>query len=117
MQAKIQKFDCVTHSGSYLALVLEGPDVSTAPSCVRQILRAPSSMYPKTADHLDDHAAMEAMFVRVCNMINAYPELKRAAEELEESLEWLRTGKIDGVSCNQQQLVENISRSLARLQI
>lgn len=117
MKARIERLKCITHDGSYLALVLEGPDVPTAPNCVRQILRAPSAMYPKTAEHMDDHAAMEAMLGKLCTMVNAYPGLKRAADELEKSLEWLKTGKIDGFACNQDQLIGSISSALAKLQI
>jgi hypothetical protein len=91
--------------------------VPTAPKCIRQILRVPSSMYPKTVDHHDDHAAMRAMLNKLSTMVNAYPGLKHAAEELEKTLEWLKTGKIDDVPCDQQQLVEGISRALAKLQI
>jgi len=108
MQARIQKLNCVTHDGS---------DVPIAPNCVRQILRVPSAMYPRTADHQEDHEAMEAMFDKICNRVNAYPGLKRAAEELEKTLEWLRSGNVDGVLCDQQELAEGIARVLARLPI
>ena len=117
MQAKTEKFDCVTHPGSYLALELEGPGVPLAPNCVRQVLRVPASMYPKTLDHHDDHASMQVMFTKLCNMINAYPGLKHAADELEKTLEWLKTGKVDGVVCERSQVVENITKALTQLQI
>ena len=117
MQAKIQKLNCVTHEGSYLALALDGTDVPIAPHCVRQILRVPSAMYPKTADHQEDHVAMEVMFGKICNMVNAYAGLKHAAEELDKTHEWLTTGKVDGVPCTQQELADSVARVLAKLLI
>lgn len=117
MQAKIERLKCVTHEGSYLALELEGPDVRTAPNCIRQLLRVPSAMYPKTADHLDDHAAMEVMFGKLCTMVNAYSGLKQAAEELENTLEWFKTGNVNGIPCDQHQLTERISKVLAQQRI
>lgn len=74
-------------------------------------------MYPKTPDHQDDHASMQVMLGKLCNMVNAYSGLKHAAEALEKDLEWLKTGQVDGVPCDKQQVIAHIARTLAQLQI
>ncbi len=91
MLAKIERIASLLEGETYCALSLSGDGVPLAPHCVRQIMRAPHPMYPRTFDHKEDHVAMEGMLNDVCNRINSYDHLKVIEEELRKAVAWLST--------------------------